>query len=113
MRVAKHKAVMARVSEKKLSSVLELMSEGVMLIDAKGDAFYQNPASLRIHGFEPNGTGIIRNQDLPISWQVWDAQGRQLNLDEWPLSRVARGERVQNQELRARRCETELEFLAN
>jgi PAS domain S-box-containing protein len=68
---------------------------------------------LRIHGFEPNGTGIIRNQDLPISWQVWDAQGRQLNLDEWPLSRVARGERVQNQELRARRCETELEFLAN
>jgi signal transduction histidine kinase len=35
--VARHKAVMARVSEKKLSSVLEHMSEGVMLIDAKGE----------------------------------------------------------------------------
>jgi PAS domain S-box-containing protein len=111
--VAQHKAVMALVSEKKLSSVLELMSEGVMLIDAKGDAFYQNPASLRIHGFEPTGTGIIRNQDLPISWQGWDAQGRQLNVDDWPLSRVARGERVQNQELRARRRETNHEFFAN
>jgi len=111
--VARHKAVMARVSEKKLSSVLESMSEGVMLIDAKGNTFYQNPASLRIHGIEEDGTGIIRNQDLPISWQGWDAQGRPLHVDEWPLSRVTRGEHVQDQELRARRCGTDLEFFAN
>jgi PAS domain S-box-containing protein len=111
--VAKHKAVLARVSEKKLSSVLEHMSEGVMLIDAKGNAFYQNPASLHIHGFEPNETGSIKNQDLPISWKGWDEHGRPLGLDEWPLSRVTRGERVQNQVLRARRCETNHEFFAS
>jgi len=111
--VAKHKAVMARVSEKKLSSVLEHMSEGVMLIDAKGNAVYQNPASLRIHGFEPSGTEFIKNQDLPISWKGWDEQGRPLDLDEWPLSRVTRGELVQNQVLRARRCETNHEFVAS
>jgi PAS domain S-box-containing protein len=111
--VAKHKAVMARGSEKKLSSVLEHMSEGVMLIDAKGDAFYQNPASLRIHGSEPGGTGITRNQYLPISWEGWDEQGRPLDLDEWPLSRVTRGERVQNQVLRARRRGTDHTFFAN
>jgi PAS domain S-box-containing protein len=111
--VARHKAVMARVSEKKLSSVLEHMSEGVMLIDAKGNAFYQNPASLRIHGFDASGTGFIKNQDLPISWKGWDEQGRPLDLDEWPLSRVTRGEHVQNQVLRARRCETDHEFFAS
>jgi PAS domain S-box-containing protein len=111
--VARRKALMARASEKKLSSVLERMSEGVMLMDAEGDAFYQNPASLRIHGFEPNGTGFIKNQDLPITWQGWDEQGRPLELDEWPLSRVTRGERVENQVLRARRRETNLEFFAS
>jgi PAS domain S-box-containing protein len=111
--VAKQKAVMARVSEKKLSSVLEHMSEGVMLIDANGNAFYQNPASLRIHGVEPGATGFIKNQDLPIRWKGWDEQGRPLHLDEWPLSRVARGECVQNQVLQARRCDTNLEFFAN
>jgi PAS domain S-box-containing protein len=111
--VARHKAVLARVSEKKLSSVLEHMSEGVMLIDAEGNAVYQNPASLRIHGFEPSGTGLIKNQDLPISWKGWDEQGCPLDLDEWPLSRVTRGERVQNQVLRARRCETNHEFVAS
>jgi PAS domain S-box-containing protein len=110
---ARHKALLARVSEKKLSSVLEHMSEGVMLIDAKGDAFYQNPASLRIHGFAPGSTGVIKSQDLPISWQGWDEHGRPLNLDDWPLSRVVRGERVQDQVLRARRSVTNHEFLAN
>jgi len=107
------KAVMARLSEKKLSSVLEHMSEGVMLIDPIGNAFYQNPASMRIHGFESSGTGFIKKQDLPISWKGWDEQGRPLDLDEWPLSRVIRGERVQNQVLRARRCETNHEFFAS
>jgi PAS domain S-box-containing protein len=111
--VARHKAVMARVNEKKLSSVLEHMSEGVMLIDAKGSAFYQNPASLRIHGLAPSGTGLIKNQDLPINWQAWDERGRPLALDEWPFSRVSRGEHVQNQVLRARRCETTHEFFAS
>jgi PAS domain S-box-containing protein len=111
--VARRKAVMARIGEKKLSSVLEHMSEGVMLMDAKGDAFYQNASSLRIHGFEPNNAGFIRNQDLPINWKVWDDQGLSLNADEWPISRVARGGRVQNQVLQVRRCETNHEFFAS
>jgi PAS domain S-box-containing protein len=111
--VARQKAVLARVSAKKLSSVLEQMSEGVMLIDDKGEAFYQNPASLRIHGFPPAGTGFIKNQELPVNWIGWDEQGRPLDLDEWPLSRVTRGERVQDQVLRVRRCETNHEFLAS
>jgi len=111
--VARHKAVLARVSEKKLSAVLEHMSEGVMLIDPEGKAFYQNAASLRIQGREPSATGFIRSQDLPTSWKCWNESGHPLNIDEWPLSRVARGERVQDQVMRARRCETGHEFFAN
>jgi PAS domain S-box-containing protein len=111
--VARHKAVIARASEKKLSSVLEHMSEGVMLVDASGQVYYQNPASLRIHGLEPNGAPLGTINELPVSWQGWDEQGRALSLDEWPISRVTRGERVQNQVLRARRSQSNLEFFAN
>jgi PAS domain S-box-containing protein len=111
--VARHKAVMARVSERKLSSVLEHMTEGVMLIDANGTPFYQNPASLRIHGLAPSETGFTKNPDSPISWNAWDEQGHALELSERPISRVTRGEHVQNQVLRARRCETNHEFLAS
>jgi len=75
--------------------------------------FYQNPASLRIHGFDANGTGFITNRDLSVRWKGWDEQGRPLDLDEWPLSRVTRGELLQNQVLRMRRCETNHEFFAS
>jgi PAS domain S-box-containing protein len=110
--VAKRKAMTAQVSEQKLTSVLEHMSEGVMLIDANGDAFYQNPASRRIHGVDSKRSGHMANQDSPLSWKGWDEQGSPLTLDDWPLSRVARGEHVQNQVLRARRSETDHEFFA-
>ena len=66
--VARQKTLTARVSEKKLSSVLEHMSEGVMLIDPKGNAFYQNPASLRIHGLEPGGPGF--NEDAGLAGEL-------------------------------------------
>ena len=111
--VARHKAMMARVSEKKLFAVLEHMSEGVILIDAEGNSFYQNPSSLRIQGIDPSGTGFIKNQDLLNTWKGWDEQGRPLSVEENPLSRVNRGEHVHNQVMRARHCETDHEFFAN
>jgi PAS domain S-box-containing protein len=110
---ARHKAVTAGVSEKKLSSVLDLMSEGVMLMDSEGNAIYQNPASLRIHGIPPHASGIIRQHDRPADWSAWDATGRSLATDAWPLARVTRGERVENQMLMARRRDTNHEFFAN
>lgn len=110
---ARNKAVTARVSEKKLSSVLELMSEGVMLIDPKGNSIYQNPASLRIHGSAPGASGIITNHYLPLDWSAWDETGHSLAPDSRPLARVTRGERVENQILRTRRRGTNHEFFAN
>jgi PAS domain S-box-containing protein len=110
---ARHKAVTALVSEKKLSSVLELMSEGVMLIDPKGNAIYQNPASLRIHGLAPGASGTIKSHDLPLDWSGWDEMGHSLAPEAWPLARVTRGERVENQMLLARRRDTNHEFFAN
>lgn len=100
-------------SETTLSAVLEHMSEGVIIADAERNVIYQNPASLRILGFELNNAGRIKNQDLPIDWQGWDEQGRLLNLEEWPIYRVLRGERVQNQVLKARRVATGHEVLAS
>jgi PAS domain S-box-containing protein len=109
----RHRENAVRASEKKLSLVLEHMTEGVMLIDARGNAIHQNPASLRIHGFDPGETGYIANPDLPVNWQGWDEQGRTLDVEDWPLSRVTRGERVHDQVLRARRTDTGVEFFAN
>jgi PAS domain S-box-containing protein len=99
-------------SEKTLSAVLEHMSEGVMVADAERNVIYQNPASLRIVGFEPDDTGHIESEDIPVNWRGWDEQGRPLDAEEWPISRVVRGELVQNQVLRVRQVKTGHEWFA-
>ncbi len=102
-----------RASEERFRSVLENMSEGVMLFDASGDLIYQNAASSRIHGFELQPDGRIEGEVLTATWRGWDENGRPLPPDEWPMARVLRKERFQNQIVHARRVETGHEFYAS
>jgi len=102
-----------RESEERFRSVAENMSEGLLVFDAKGNFTYQNPASLRIHGFGTPEAGRVENENLPATWKGWDETGRALSFEEWPISRVLRGERFQDQTLRATRLETGQEFYAS
>ena len=100
-----------RESEERFRSVPENMSEGLMLFDAQGNFTYQNPASLRIHGFgTPEAGQRRRTRICRRRGKGWDDAGRPMSFEEWPLSRVLRGERFQNQILRATRVETGQEF---
>ncbi len=99
-----------RSSEERFRSVIENLSEGLMLFDPDGNLIYQNPASLRIHGFGLEGEGRLSHQELPTTWKAWDQTGRAIKFDEWPVSRVFRHERFQNQVLRVVRVETDQEF---
>ncbi len=90
------------------------MSEGLMLFDADQNLIYQNPASLRIHGFDSASGGRIEHEKLPVTWDAWDhPTGRPIAYGEWPVSRVFRGERFQDQVLRVVRIETGREFYAS
>jgi PAS domain S-box-containing protein len=110
--VARHKAILARASEKKLSLVMENMSDGIMLMDTKGNVFYQNPASLRIRGFQQsnrneftNESQMATNQSQNVTWEAWDESGQLLNPSQWPVPRIIRGEQVKDEVLRARRSD--------
>ena len=102
-----------RESEQRFRCVVENMSEGLLLFDAEGNLTYQNPASLRIHGFGDPGAGHVENENLPATWKGWDDTGRPMSFEEWPISRVLRRERFQDQTLRAVRVETGQEFYAS
>ena len=54
-----------RESEKRFRSLAENMSEGLMLFDPQGNLIYQNPASLRIHGFSVQEDGASLSRTCP------------------------------------------------
>jgi PAS domain S-box-containing protein len=109
----KHAEQTLRESEERFRSILENMSEGLMLFDHNGDLVFQNPASLRLHGFAAPEHGKIARERLPGTWNIWDHTGRPLGFDEWPLSRVFRRERFQDQILRVVRVDTGQEFFGS
>ena len=57
--------------------------------------------------------GTSRDENLPATWKGWDDTGRPMSFEEWPISRVLRRERFQDQILRAMRVETGQEFYAS
>ena len=102
-----------RESEERFRSVVENMSEGLMFFDAKGNVIYQNPSSLCIHGLEAKADEPLEGELLKATWKGWDEKGRPLSPDEWPMSRVLREGRFQNQVLHAQQVETGHEFDAS
>jgi PAS domain S-box-containing protein len=103
-----------RESENRFRSIAENLSEGLMLFDMEGNLIYQNPASLRIHGFGDPTFGHVNREDLPSRWEGFRENGSPLQFEDWPIFRVfRRHERFQNQVLRARHVDTGKEFFAS
>jgi len=100
-------------TEIRYRSVVDNMSEGFMLFDPSGNLIYQNPASLFIHGFDPDQIGAIPKTDLEITWDAKDESGRDIGIEEWPVSRVFNYERFQNQILHVKRRENGHEFFGS
>lgn len=99
-----------RSSETRFRSVMENMSEGVMLFDNDKNLIYQNPASLRIHGFDPDLGGKLDKSVVPQTWEAWNESGKKITFNEWPVSRVFRHEVFKDQVLHVKRLETGQEF---
>ena len=59
--------------------------------DSQGNFTFQNPASIRIHGFGTPEGGHVETENLS-AWKASDDAGRPMSREEWPLSRVLRGE---------------------
>ncbi|MHB9028722.1 MAG: PAS domain-containing protein, partial [Candidatus Latescibacterota bacterium] len=93
-----------------LVAVFQAVSDGIVVADMSGAFVLVNEAEARINGY-PNAADMKR--DLAYFGEVYEItwpDGSPLPFEDWPLSKVLRGESVVNWELRARRKDTEQEW---
>lgn len=98
-----------RASEAKFQSVVENMSEGLGMFAEDGTVLFLNPAADTLLGHERDADGNLR-QDLSAQWQVFDIDGSLVPFESWPIARVLRGERFQNQFVHAERADQAVTF---
>src|SRR4029077_12747568 len=71
------------------------------------ETLYWNPAAQAMHGFSKSDDVKRKMQDLPDMFEASTLEGAVLGLDDWPLSRLLRGEVIGDVKLRVRRLDLE------
>jgi PAS domain S-box-containing protein len=92
-----------RGGEAHLRTVLENLMEGVVVADLDGNALDWNRAALDMHGFSDLAEGRQPLAALGEIFEFSEGSGASLPLDQWPLSRILRGEKLRAFTLHIRR----------
>ena len=94
-----------RKSEAQLQTVVESLDEGVVISDLTGKLVHFNRAALAMHGFASMEECLRREPDFADTFELRRMDGTLWQLDQWPLSRILRGEKLRDMEVRIRRLE--------
>ena len=93
-----------RESNHRMSALMENLTEGLVMADDKGLVFYWNPMALAINGFTSMDD---YRRTLTEFAEVFEFrplnEDRLLPVEDWPMSRVLRGEKLHDWEIRLRR----------
>ncbi len=94
-------------SEQRLHTVIENLSEGLVVSDLSGQLLNWNRAALEIHGFASLEEGLLELPDFAKLFELSDLNGSVLELNDWPLPRIIRGEQLRNLEICIRRINSD------
>ena len=96
-----------RETEKRLQVVMEHMSEGLVVSDFHRNLLHWNPAALRMHEID-NAEEVLGDlHTFAQSYELSTLEGSIVPIDQWPLTRILRGEHLHDLELRIRRVDKE------
>jgi PAS domain S-box-containing protein len=106
--ITERKQAEAAVSESnnRLTAVMENLTEGLVIADQQGQVMYWNPMALAINGFASMDDC---RRPLAEFAELFELrlinEERSLPVEEWPMSRVLRGEMLRDWEVKLRRLD--------
>lgn len=86
-----------------LQSVLENISDGVVICDAAGNIRHMNREALGFYQYDNPEEARIPLRDLQEIFELFDLDGTPVPYERWPMVRALRGERFSCMDLEVRR----------
>ncbi|MFN8790700.1 MAG: PAS domain-containing protein [Bdellovibrionales bacterium] len=94
-----------------LAAVFNAVRDGIVVVDPQGQFLFFNEALAQISGF-PDAASMRRDFEyFKGVFELSSLDGKKLPVEQWPLSRVLRGEGISNVELYARRTDLGTEWV--
>lgn len=98
-----------REGEARLQAIVDSLNEGIVIADLEGNLVGWNRAALAMHQITQDPTGPRSLEELEGYYELSTLDGTVLTPEQWPLSRVLRGERLRGWDLRIRRLDSNWE----
>ncbi|WP_232297998.1 PAS domain S-box protein [Nitrosospira sp. NpAV] len=98
-----------REVEKRFEVVMGNMSEGLVIFDLAGQPLHWNAAALRMHDIGNSEVMLLNPHTFAQIYQLSTVEGVALPFDQWPLTRILRGEHLNDLELRIGRVDRDWE----
>jgi PAS domain S-box-containing protein len=95
----------AKKNLEQLRTVLEHLTEGLVISDLQGNLYHWNRTAMEMHGFESLEECQRLLPEFADIFELSTSDGRILPLEEWPLARILRGETLRNWEIHIRRLD--------
>ncbi len=96
-----------RQREAQLQTILDSLTEGLVVADLEANLFHWNPAALAMHGFASMEECRRRLPDFADTFELSTPEDGILPLEQWPLARILRGETLNGWEVRVARPGTD------
>mgnify|MGYP003624522108 CR=1 FL=1 len=91
-----------RARESKLTAVIENLTEGLAISDLNGQLLHFNKAAINIHGFASEQQWQKFLPEFSETFELSTLDGMKLTVEQWPLTRILRGETLSEVELRVK-----------
>ncbi len=88
-----------------LRTVLEHLTEGLVVSDLEGNLYHWNQAAIKMHGFKNLDECRRSLPEFADTFELSTLDGQILPVVQWPLSRILRGETLRNWEIRVCRLD--------
>ncbi len=96
-----------RESEERLRAVIENLPEGLVVVNPQGAALHWNRAALEMHGFDRHDAQVDFLHNVLEMFALFTLADQPLPFEQWPVSRLLRGENFHHYEVLVRRRQTD------
>jgi PAS domain S-box-containing protein len=88
-----------RQSQAQLQTILENLTEGLVVASLDGQLCHWNRAALEMHGFGSIDECMRKLPEFADTFELATIDGTILPVEQWPLARILRGERLRDLEI--------------
>ncbi len=103
----------AEAHARQVDAMLANMSEGIIIADAQGNVLQMNAVAAHIHNYNRPQEFQRNLAEFSDTFELRYIDGRLMPLEEWPLTRVLRGETVTDYEARVKRLDSGVVYICS